>query len=211
MTKEWRREDYGKSYIKDYAKELLGNWDILEGVKMTRKSWDSYYHDVALRVAERSTCLSRKIGAILVKDKIIICEGYNGPARGIPPCGPERLKKDYALNKLINEDAINPVYGSDYECPRKRLGYLSGKGLHLCPSVHAEANCIANAARIGIKTFGTTMYLTCNIPCKDCLSLIINAGVSEVVVPELEYYDRLSKFIEHLALSIKIRTYKKET
>lgn len=176
-----------------------------------RKSWDDYYHDIARKVAERSTCLSHKIGAILVLDKIIVCEGYNGPARGIPACGPDRLEHDYELAHRMN-DAFIPIYGDAYTCPRKRLGYASGDGLYMCSSVHAEANVIANAARIGIKTLGTTMYLTCNIPCKDCLSLMINAGVIEVVVPELSYYDMLTPFIERMSEDIiLIRTYRKET
>lgn len=173
-----------------------------------RKSWDQYYLDIAKRVAERSTCLSRKIGAILVKDKIVICEGYNGPARGLPACGPERLKHDHILAHRMN-DAFEPVYGDNNTCPRRRLGYGSGQGLKLCPAVHAEANCIANAARIGISTYDTTMYLTCNIPCKDCFSLIINAGIKKVVVPELEYYDELTPFIERMAMPyVAVRTYK---
>lgn len=175
-----------------------------------RKGWDLYYYDVAVRVSERSTCLSHKIGAILVLDKIIICEGYNGPARGVPACGVERLKHDHILAHRMN-DAFNPVFGDDYTCPRKRLGYHSGQGLELCPSVHAEANCIANAARMGIKTLGASMYLTCNVPCKDCLSLMINAGIAEVVVPELKYYDVLTKFIEsRVILNLRVRTYEKE-
>ena len=173
-----------------------------------RKSWDSYYHDIAKQVAERSTCLSIKIGAILVRDKIIICEGYNGPARKIPACGPDRLKHDYVLAHRIN-DAFVPIFGDDNTCPRQRLGFPSGQGLELCPSVHAEANVIANAARMGIRTFGATMYLTCNIPCKNCLSLMINAGIAEVVIPKIEYYDELSKFILNRS-DIITRTYKKE-
>lgn len=178
---------------------------------MSRKSWDSYYHDIALRVAERSTCLSHKIGAILVKDKIIICEGYNGPARGVPACGVDRLEHDYILNQRINEDAINPIFGDDNTCPRQRLGFPSGQGLEFCPSVHAEANCIVNSARIGICTYGTQMYLTCGVPCKNCLSLIINAGVREVIVTDLNYYDELTKYIEgRVKTSLKIRTYEEK-
>jgi dCMP deaminase len=175
---------------------------------LKRKNWDSYYHDIAKRVAERSTCLSVKIGAILVQDKIIVCEGYNGPARGIPACGVDRLKQDYELAHRMN-DALVPIYGDAFTCPRKRLGYGSSEGLYMCPSVHAEANCIINSARIGICTFGTHLYLTCGIPCKDCLSLIINAGIKEIIVAELNYYDNLSKYIQRVS-GISIRTYEKE-
>ena len=175
-----------------------------------RKSWDKYYLDIAEQVALRSTCLSRKIGAVLVKDKIIVCEGYNGAARNIPHCGPERLKNDHVLAHRMN-DAFNPVFGDNSMCPRRRLGFATSQGLHLCPAVHAEANCIANAARIGICTFGTSIYLTCGTPCKDCLSLIINAGIQEVIVTSLDFYDDLSKFILKMSKGvIEVRTYEKE-
>lgn len=175
-----------------------------------RKNWDDYYLDVAIRVSERSTCLSIKRGAILVKDKIIICEGYNGPARGIPACGPERLANDHVLANRMN-DAFNPIFGDDSMCPRQRLGFPSGQGLNLCPAVHAEANCIANAARIGICTKDTTMYLSCGIPCKDCLSLMLNAGIREAVVTDMEQYDELTSFILKMAKGyLDIRTYEEE-
>lgn len=46
---------------------------------------------------------------------------------------------------------------------------------------HAERNAIYNAARIGVSTKGTTMYLTCGIPCADCCRGIINAGITTIV------------------------------
>ena len=178
---------------------------------MKRKSWDSYYLEIAQKVADRSPCLSAKIGAILVKDKIVICQGYNGPARDIPHCGEERLKFDYIMKQKLTGDALEPIFGDINTCPRQRLGYPSSQGLEYCPGVHAEANCIANAARLGIRTFGASMYLTCGIPCKDCLSLIINAGIQEVVVTSLTYYDTLTPFIEKMSShNTYIRVYELE-
>jgi dCMP deaminase len=45
---------------------------------------------------------------------------------------------------------------------------------------HAEINSIINAARIGVSTKGTTMYLTCGMPCCDCTRAIVNAGITKV-------------------------------
>ena len=45
---------------------------------------------------------------------------------------------------------------------------------------HAERNAIYNAARIGVSTKGTTMYLSCGIPCSDCARGIINAGITRI-------------------------------
>jgi dCMP deaminase len=92
-------------------------------------------------------------------------------------------------------------------CPRKVLGYQSGQGLDLCIASHAEVNTINNAARQGIHTLGSTMYLSCSIlPCKNCLCEIINAGIVEVVVLQFQPYDQTSLFIiKHSG--VKVRTY----
>ena len=136
--------------------------------------WDNYFHKVCKAVASKSPCLSRQIGAILVKDKSIVSTGYNGPARGYPHCGPVGPK-----SSLTN-------------CPRKLKGYKSGEGLNECPAAHAEANCIANAARIGASTVGTTLYMNCILPCKDCATALVNAGIVEVVVEDLKPYHHMS-------------------
>ena len=143
--------------------------------------WDEYFHSICKAVSNNSKCLSRQIGAILVRDKVIICTGYNGPPRGIPHC---------------NGDI----------CPRRAKGYVSGDGLHLCPAAHAECNAIVQAARLGIQTRGAILYLNTQIPCKDCLIKIINSGIEEVVCTEMKQYDFLTDFL--LANSnIKIRLF----
>ena len=47
---------------------------------------------------------------------------------------------------------------------------------------HAERNAIYNAARIGVSTLGTTMYMTCGMSCLDCARAIINSGISKIVL-----------------------------
>jgi dCMP deaminase len=134
--------------------------------------WDSYFLTICKSIASKSPCLSRQIGAILVRDKSIISTGYNGPARNFPHC--------------------------EGQCRRKNLGLKSGEGLHLCPAAHAELNCIANAARNGVSTIGTTLYMNCIIPCKDCMIALVNAGIKEVVITKGEFYHTMSEAIaEH--------------
>lgn len=149
--------------------------------EMTR--WDTYFHTICVAVASKSPCLSRQIGAILVRDKSIVSTGYNGPARGYPHCGrvigTHNLQVDY---EPFEEDI----------CPRKVKGYKSGEGLHLCPAAHAEGNCIANAARNGVSTIDTILYMNCILPCKDCAVLLVNAGVKEVVVDDAIPYHEMS-------------------
>ena len=154
-------------------------------------SWESYFFDLASVVAKNSKCFSRQIGAILVKDKTVISTGYNGPPREVPHCGSERFYSDTKLRKIIHEAGFE----DSFECPRKLFKFPSGEGLHLCPATHAEANCIANAARLGINTKDSWMYVTCGVPCKNCLALIINAGIQGVVCTSLTLYDDLSEYI----------------
>ena len=134
------------------------------------QKWDKYFSTICKAVASKSPCLSRQIGVVLVRDKSIISTGYNGPARGFPHCeGPN--------------------------CPRKDMGYKSGEGLEHCPAAHAETNAIANAARIGTKVKGSTLYMNSVIPCKFCAVSIVNAGIREVVVDKLELYHPITRDI----------------
>ena len=162
---------------------------------MSVRKWDLYFLDIAKEVSKNSKCLSRKIGAILVKEKAIISTGYNGPARGMKHCN-ERPVQFY--QKLDNKKEIN--YSLDHLahikiCPRKFLDYESGEGLHLCQAGHAERNALIQAARNGISTLGTTLYCACPIPCKDCMIEIINAGVSRLVYLKGKNYDDYSKIL----------------
>ena len=167
--------------------------------------WDSYFYRIAREVASNSKCLSRQIGAILVRDKSIVSTGYNGPPRGVPHCT-DRYSCDPHLAECLAR--IRGAAELDANvCPRRLLGYQSGQGLDLCIASHAEVNTINNAARQGIHTLGSTMYLSCSIlPCKNCLCEIINAGIVEVVTLEYQPYDLTSLFlIKHGG--IKVRTY----
>ncbi len=134
---------------------------------MQRIDKDNYYLDIAQTVLERSTCLRRCYGAILVQHDEIISTGYNGAPRGRQNCAD--------LNY----------------CAREAMNIPSGQRYELCRSVHAEANCIISAARR--ETLGATLYLVCRDPktgalipgstsCSMCRRLIINAGISRVVI-----------------------------
>lgn len=133
---------------------------------MRRKDKENYYLDIAETVMERSTCLRRKYGAIIVLNDEIIATGYNGAPRGRKNC-----------------DDLN-------YCTRESLKVPSGERYELCRSVHAEANAIISAARRD--TLGATLYLVGNetktgeyidgtTPCTMCRRLIINAGIAKVI------------------------------
>jgi dCMP deaminase len=157
-------------------------------------SWDEYFKNMCDTVATNSKCLSRKIGAILVRDNSILCTGYNGPPRGVPHCGLYRAKVDQTIrDRLIACDC--KVYEIRTTCPRLLLGYRSGEALDLCPAGHAERNVLITAARHGVATKGATLYMSCSIPCSPCLVEIINAGIKEIVVTGVQHYDKLTQYI----------------
>ena len=134
---------------------------------MDRVTKQNYYLDIAQTVSERSTCLRKRYGAIIVKNDSIISTGYNGAPRGRKKC-------------------------SDLgHCMRNKLGVPRGERYELCRSVHAEANAIIAAPRD--QMLDATLYMvginsetgeleagTCS--CMMCKRMVINAGISKVVV-----------------------------
>ncbi len=169
-------------------------------------SWDNYFRQICQAVASKSPCLSRKIGAILVRDHSIVSTGFNGPSRGIPHCGHERLMKDMVLSNLIQSPQKYQPDRLRKECPRRVLGYESGAHMDLCPAQHAEENAISNAARLGVSVLGTTLYMNCITPCKNCFGTLINAGILEIVVDDIKLYDRHTQFLVDNS-TIKIRQF----
>ena len=134
---------------------------------MERVSKINYYLDIAETVSERSTCLRRRFGAIIVKNDVIISTGYNGAPRGRVNCNDRGT------------------------CLRDDLGIPRGERYELCRSVHAEANAIIAAPRD--QMLGSTLYMCCTDPktgdiiggmnsCMMCKRQIINAGISKVII-----------------------------
>ena len=155
-------------------------------------SWDEYFYNVSKQVARNSKCLSRRIGAILVYDKSIISTGYNGPPRGIPRCDMRWKLDEYFVAKYGDMVIAKEKEGV---CPREIIGFKSGEGLEICLAGHAERNVLINAVRNNVKTKGTSLYMTCGIPCTPCLVEIINAGVKEIIVTSLKLYDDTSMYL----------------
>jgi dCMP deaminase len=153
----------------------------MERTSNEEKSWDKYYYNVCVEVADNSKCLSRGIGAILVRDKCIISTGYNGGPRGSIRCD--------------QRPDIKERFRQEGVCPRKAMGYGSGQGLEYCIAAHAEENSILMCARMGVVAKDAVMYMTCGIPCKNCMIKIINVGVKELVVTKMDLYDEASEYL----------------
>lgn len=168
------------------------------------EDWDKYFFNICRQVARNSKCLSRRIGAVLVKDKSVISTGYNGPPRGIPRCDRRweldlKFKNKYFSKLKDNTNLIG-------KCPRYPLGAKSGQMLNICVAAHAEENSILDAARRGVKVKGATMYMTCGIPCTQCLIKIINAGIKEIVVTGITFYDENAEWLLNNS-DVKVRLY----
>ncbi len=180
--------------------------------------WDEWYHELCVTVAKKSQCHSRQIGAILVKDKAVVSQGYNGPPRGVRPCD-ERWLVDNEMVSKAGFKRIKVLELSFYKeklegiCPRyiKEMGFKSGEGLEWCVAGHAERNALINAARAGIKTKGLKIYMDCGVPCTPCLVEIINAGIEEIIVTKMVFYDQSSEYVlKESGISIRVYDHLKE-
>ena len=155
---------------------------------------DVMFYEACLEATKYSRCLAHQYGAVIVKNGIIKSMGYNGPPATIPDC-----TKGWYKDMIGREVDI---------CPRYHMGYKSGEGQHICIAVHAERSALIHAAHNGANISGGTMYMTCGIPCKDCMVEIIEAGIKEIVVREIyedgEFYDLQSEYLAKKTL-MKIR------
>lgn len=149
-------------------------------------NWDEYFLHIACVVSKKTKCMSRAIGAVLVRDdKYIVGTGYNGPPISVKPCSDLSVWQE-----RFDQVGLPPEFKKGITiCPRRLLNYKSGEGIHMCPAAHAERNAIDIAARMGQQTKGCAMYLTCGVPCLECAKTIIQAGIVELICPHLTVYE----------------------
>lgn len=169
--------------------------------KQTDLKCDEYPMQVAMVEALMSKCANIKVGAAIVNSRYeVISTGSNTPPYGFPSCS-ERytesgIVQSYAdplarESKTPNDVQISLIRSGEL-CPRTALGYGLTEGRHLCPSTHAAAQAIANAAKNAAQVHGCKIYITSNIPCKDCMALIINSWIREIVVTDIKPSDQFS-------------------
>lgn len=138
---------------------------------MNRPDKDTYYLDIAKAVSQRSTCLKRRYGCVIVKDDVIVSTGYNGSPRGYYNCC------------------------DTGKCQRKDSARY--QGYENCPAVHAEQNALLQVDRAHSQ--GATLYLVCEdiimgiedldpLPCGICQNMIRNAGINRVVTRAREVH-----------------------
>ena len=128
---------------------------------MSRPSWDEYFITITRQVAERSTCLRAKVGAVIVRDRNILATGYNGSPAGMPHC-------------------------LDVGCLIYKSQTPSGEWEENCfRTIHAEINAITQAAKNGVSIRGGAIYIT-HTPCIHCFKVLINTGITRICY-EREY------------------------
>lgn len=121
-----------------------------------RPSWDEYFLDLSRTVAKRATCDRGRSGCVIVRNKHILTTGYVGSPPGQPHCD----EVGHQMKKIVHEDG-----SESWHCVR---------------TIHAEANAIAQASKLGIPLEGASLYCKMT-PCRNCAMLIIGVGLSRVV------------------------------
>ncbi len=145
--------DIEKSHL--FAK-IVDAYNLFVLKKKRRPTFEETFMDIAYNWASRSTCLRRKVGAVIAKDNRQLTSGYNGAPRKFLSC----LEKN--------------------SCLRRELNIPSGERQEICWAVHAEQNAIIQAARDGISIEGATLYIT-HHPCFTCAKMIVNAGIKKII------------------------------
>lgn len=135
-------------------------------MKTERPLWNEYFMKIAELISTRSTCLRRKVGAIIVRENQILSTGYNGAPKRVPHC-------------------------VDVGCLRAKLNVPPGERHELCRGIHAEQNAIIQAAVNGVSVKGGTMYCT-HQPCSICAKIIVNAEIKNVYFAD-PYPDKLAE------------------
>lgn len=131
-----------------------------------RPSWNEYFMNIAEVVSQRSTCLRRQVGALIVADKRILATGYNGAPTGMEHC-------------------------EKFGCIRIQKEVPSGERHELCRGLHAEQNAIIQAALYGVGIRDGIIYCT-HHPCIVCAKMLVNAGIQKIVIRD-DYPDELAK------------------
>ena len=132
-----------------------------------RPDWDTYFLRIAQLIAQRSTCLRRQVGAVIVRDNRLLATGYNGAPNNVAHC-----------------------FQLPGGCLREARKIPSGERQELCRGLHAEQNAILQAAAFGVSLKGGDCYCT-HQPCVTCAKMLINAGIKRVVFLG-DYPDELS-------------------
>ena len=135
-----------------------------------RLGWNQYFMQICAVVARRSTCTRAAVGAVIVRDRIILATGYNGSPSGMPHC---------TEAGCLVYSSTTPDGETEENCFR---------------TIHAEINAIAQAAKTGVSILGSDIYIT-HSPCIQCLKVLINTGIGRVFYGKPYKLDRTADLV----------------
>jgi dCMP deaminase len=136
-----------------------------------RLEWDRYFLKICRVVAERSTCTRARVGAVIVRNRMILATGYNGSPAGHPHC--TEVGCLVVTSRNSNGD-------DEENCTR---------------TIHAEINAIAQAAKSGVSIDGGDIYIT-HSPCMHCLKVLLNTGIRRICFEKEYKLDRVAWLLE---------------
>lgn len=143
-----------------------------------RPTWHQYFMTITRQVAERSTCLRAKVGAVIVRDKNILATGYNGSPAGLPHC-------------------------LDVGCLIYRSTTPSGEVEENCfRTIHAEINAIAQAAKNGAVIRDADIYIT-HTPCIHCFKVLINTGIKRIFYEKPYKLHTIQELLEYTDVTLE--------
>jgi len=151
-----------------------------------RPDWDEYFMLYAEIAKLRSNCMTRHVGAVIVKENRQIATGYNGTPSGIKNC----------------------FEGGCLRCEERIQGKIrSGDQLDRCLCTHAEANAIMQCALFGNagSTKGATLYTTFT-PCIDCSKMAIGVGITRIVVLD-SYPEDVTQILKETNIQMRYLDY----
>lgn len=167
--------------VRDFLKRMMSNNFFYEPLSERDEKRINCFLKIAQIVSTLSNCASRQVGAILVREKMIISTGTNGTPKGVLNC-------------------------DEGGCDRCNASSIpSGEQLDKCICVHAEENSVIQAAYNGISTKDSMLFCT-HKPCQECVKILINAGVRRVFYINdynVTYDDALLKTIQLVQWDIK--------
>ena len=143
-----------------------------------RPTWHQYFMTITRQVAERSTCLRAKVGAVIVRDRNIVATGYNGSPGGLPHCT--------EVGCLIYSSRT-PTGETEENCFR---------------TIHAEINAIAQAAKNGASIRDADIYIT-HTPCIHCMKVLLNTGIRAIYYEREYKLHTLDEMLKHTSVTLQ--------
>jgi dCMP deaminase len=110
-----------------------------------RASWEKYFMDIAQVVASRATCERKKVGTVIVRDKIILSTGYNGSLSGLPHC-------DEVGHEIENDHCVRTIHSEANAIVQAARNGISINGAEIFITASPCYTCFKMIANAGIKT-----------------------------------------------------------